>query len=140
LLRNVLERQEVSSRPPIILYYFVIYIDTSPNLSSITCSSTSVISLSLLVDLFFPSFLYSCNIKSVFLYLLVVADITLLDDLFFFSLLYTFVSGLFVILLMILFLVVIFLDTVVFAALSDVKCFHIGLLFSCASSYTRFIL
>jgi hypothetical protein len=106
-----------------------------------TCSSTSCIALSLLVDRFVPSFLYICDIRSVFLYLLVVAFITLLDDLFVCFLLYTFVSGLFVIVIVrACFLIASFLDTPVFAGLFGVKCCHIGLLFSCANSLTLFML
>jgi hypothetical protein len=102
-----------------------------------TCFSTSSIALSLLVDLFFPKFLYICDIRSVFLYLIVVALITLLDDLFLFILMYTLVNGLFVILIVLVyFLFESFLDTLVFAGLFAVKCCHIGLLFACASSLT----
>jgi hypothetical protein len=106
-----------------------------------TCSSTSCITLSLLVDLFFPNFLYIRDIRSVFLYLLVVAFLTLLDGLFLFILMYTLVNGLFVILIVLVcFLVESFLDTLVFAGLFAVKCCHMGLLFACASSLTGFLL
>jgi hypothetical protein len=67
--------------------------------------------------------------------------ITLLDDLFFCILLYTFVRGFSDIFFgFACFLFVIFLVTVVFAGLFAVKCCHIGLLFSFASSFTRFML
>jgi hypothetical protein len=107
-----------------------------------TCSSTfSCIALSLLVDLFFPSFLYICDIRLMFLYLLVFAVITLLHDLFLCILMYTFVNGLFDIhIVRVCFLVESFRDTLVFAGLFAVKCCHMGLLFACASSLTLFML
>jgi hypothetical protein len=61
--------KESAVNPPIILYYFTVYISTSPNLSSITCSSTSIIALSLLVDLCFPNFIYICGIRCQFSYI-----------------------------------------------------------------------
>jgi hypothetical protein len=76
--------EESTVEPPIILYKFIVYMCTSPNLSSMTCSSTSCIAVSLPVSLFSPNFVYICDmISSVFLYLLVGACVTRLDDLFF---------------------------------------------------------
>jgi hypothetical protein len=62
--------------------FYIIVLFTSVHLQ-ICPLCTSSITLSLPVDLFFPNFLYICDIRSVFLYLLVVAFMTLLDDLFF---------------------------------------------------------
>jgi hypothetical protein len=141
LLLNALERQKVSSRPANYSILTVSYAGTSPNLFSIVCSSTSSTSLILLVDLFFPSFAYIFVIIVVFLYLTCFSILALLEDLFFCILSYTLVSGLSDIFFgSASFLCDVFLDTFVFAGLFAVKCCHIGLLFSCASSFTLFIL
>ena len=141
LLLNVLERQRVSSRPADYSILTISYAGTSPNLSAMTCCSTSSTVLALLVDLLFPNFVYIFVINGVFLYVTVFVALALLDDLFFWILLYTLVSGLSDILFDCLcFRLGIFLETFVFAGLFAVKCCHIGLLLSFANSFTFFIL
>ena len=141
MLLKVLERQRVNNQPAELIYITRYYIGSSPNLSSIICVSTSNTVYSLLVDLVFPNLLYNFDTKWLVLYLTFITGSTLLDDLFFFNLMCTFVNGLFE-----YFFVFIrcghgsLLDTLVFAGLFAVKCFHIGLLFSFASSFTPFML
>jgi hypothetical protein len=118
-----------------------VYIGTSPYLSSIICSSTSGTSLFLLLDLFFPSFVYIFVSNGVFLYLTFVVTLALLDDLFFCILLYTLVNGLPDIFLgFACFLLGIFLDNFVLAGLYAANFCHTGLLFSFANSFTLFML
>ena len=128
-------------QPIIYLYYLFVYIDSSPNLSSIVCISISFHTvLALLVDLFSPNFVYSVDIRLFILYFACsTGDDTLLDDLFFCSLVYPFVNALSDIFFVCV-LVDIFLDTLVLAGLFAVKCFHMGLLLSFASSFTLFML
>jgi hypothetical protein len=64
--RRKTKSQQSTRRLFYIIVLFTIYIGTSPNLSSIVCSSTSKTVLSLLVDLFFPNFVYICDIRSIF--------------------------------------------------------------------------
>ena len=111
-------------------------------MSSIICSSTSIICLSLLFDCVFPLLLY-ISVISIFVYLLFFATVpfVLLVDRFFFILLYTLVNGLLdIFFAWRCFLFVTFLVTLVFVGLLEVKCYHIGLLFAVASSFTRFML
>ena len=68
---------------------------SSPNLSAIVCFSTSSTAVSLLVDLFFPNFSYSVDMRLFILYFAFSTGDTLLDDCYFYScLLNTFVNGL----------------------------------------------
>ena len=89
---------------------------------------TSKTVLAQLVDLFSPNFRYSFDIMWFILYFGFFASITLLDDLFFCSLLYTLVSGLlYIFFIRSCFLVLIFLETFVFAGLFFVECCQIGM-------------
>ena len=91
----------------------------------------------------FPIVWYICDIRLFFLYFFfLVFGIGQLVDLFFLRQVQTlFVSGLFkMTCIFACFLFCIFLDTFVFAGSFFVKCCQIGLLFSCATSCTRFML
>jgi hypothetical protein len=107
------------------------------------CSSTSKIGCGRLVYLLFPRFvnMFVSRLSGCVIVISLVVGNALLVDLLAVVLLNTFVSGLFVILLgSSCCLVDTLLDTLVFAGLSTVKCLHIGLLLSCAISFTYFIL
>ena len=142
LLLNALERQKSQQSTCQLLYINYCIrstFGTSPILSSIICVSTSVIAVSLLIDSCVLFIWYICDISVVFLYFFFVVGIGLLVDLFFVRHVYTFVNGLFDIFFA-CFLVGIFRDTLVLAGLVAVKCCHMGLLLSCASSFTHFML
>ena len=131
---------------PIILHYGISITLVHPQInhqSLVSLLPIYCLCSAMLVDLFSPSFVYNFDIKWFILYFVFFACITLLDDRFFRSRhLNTLVSGLLYIYfnLACVLVVVIFLETFVFAGLSFVKCCHIGLLFSFASSLTRFML